>query len=1000
MLQLKNITKIYSPGENAVTALNDVSLTFRRSEFVSILGQSGCGKTTLLNIIGGLDRYTNGDLLINGQSTRTFGNRDWDAYRNHAIGFVFQSYHLIPHQSVLQNVELALTLAGISKSERRRRAKAALEQVGLGNQLKKRPAEMSGGQMQRVAIARALVNNPDIILADEPTGALDTETSVQVMEILKDISKDRLVIMVTHNPELAERYSNRIIRMLDGQIKEDTAPLTEEELNAVHPSEPVQASKKKKERKPTMSFATSFGLSLKNLFTKKGRTLLTSFAGSIGIIGIALIYAVSQGMTTYIDTVQEDTLASYPLTLESSHMDMSTLLETFMGKAHSSGEHALDAVYQKTMLYDLINSLNTMETTENDLRSFKTYLEKELAKTDTENPLRDAVSGVQYTYNLDMQVYTKNIDGTILQSDSQELMQELMAEYFGMDLSSMFSMSENYGFNAGMMTGPSAVLWQEMLSGKDGEIISPLLEKQYDVIYGRWPAAYNEIVLVVDDKNEIDDMTLYALGLKSKEDVDALAKAAMDKKELTVKQQHWSYADICNMTFRTVLGADCYTLDEATGLYTDLRETQAGMKYLYDNGLDLKVTGIIRPSEKASSAMLSGSIGYTKALTEQLIAQAKDMPAVLAQLEDTSTDIFTGLPFRENTNDLNDTQKADHFKAYIADLDEAGRANAYVQIMSIPAEDTLNALVADAITGVTKETMKQTLIQALSQQMSLNESDIRDYLDSMTEQDITDMFTDIVREKIKAQYAQQTKAQLAGLSTAQMAGALQQAMPSYTTEQMAVYYDSVLLFSDSTLEENLQQLGYVLPDNPSSINIYAASFEEKERIEEAIATYNEKVDELSEIAYTDYVGLMMSSITTIINAISYVLISFVAVSLVVSSIMIGIITLISVQERTKEIGILRALGASKRNVSSLFNAETVIIGFSSGLLGVLITYLLCIPINLLLHHLTGIQNLSAILPPQVAVSLISISVLLTLFAGIIPSRSAAKKDPVVALRTE
>ncbi len=1005
MLQLHNIVKTYATGDMAVTALRGVSINFRHNEFVSILGQSGCGKTTLLNIIGGLDQYTSGDLIINGKSTKRFGSRDWDTYRNHTIGFVFQSYHLIPHQSVLQNVEIALTLSGVSKAERRRRAKQALEQVGLGNQLRKKPSEMSGGQMQRVAIARALVNNPDIILADEPTGALDTETSVQVMDLLKEIARDRLVIMVTHNPELAEQYSTRIIRMLDGEITGDSAPLTEEEIAAEHALEQEKIAAlggKKREKKPSMSLATSFGLSLKNLFTKKGRTALTGFAGSIGIIGIALITAVSQGMTTYINTVQEDTLSSYPLTLEATHMDMGALLETFMGKAQSSGDHELDAVYQKTMIYDLVNSLTGMESSENDLAAFKTYLEEQLADTDEENTLPQAVSGVQYTYDIDLQVYTENVDGTVIRSDTKELLQELLVEYFGMDLSSMLDMGESYGFASDTMMTPmgSTVLWQEMLSGKDGSLISPLLEKQYDVIYGSWPNSYDEIVLVVDENNEIDDMTMYALGLKSKEDIDALANAAIDKTEVAVEQQHWSYEDICSMEFRTVFAADCYTKDEKTGLYTDLRDTQAGMKYLYENGLPLRVVGIIRPSEDASATMLSGSIGYTYKLTEYIIENAADAPAVIDQQTNTATDIFTGLPFHENTGSLTDADKADEFRHYIDGLDVNGKADAYVKVMSVPSQEQMDAAVEKALANTTRETIEETMATVLSQQMGMDEKKIADYLADLSDEDLEEMYTSLVKESTKMQYAQAVEAQLAPLPAAQRAAMLTAAMDTYTDEQFALYYDEVLEFSESSYEKNLIALGCVRLDDPASINIFASSFENKDIIETMISDYNADVDDLHEITYTDYIGLMMSSITTIINAISYVLIAFVAISLVVSSIMIGVITLISVQERTKEIGILRALGASKRNVSSMFNAETMIIGLLSGLLGVGITYALCIPINLILNHLTGIPNLQAYLPIQAAIILVIISVLLTLISGIIPSRSAAKKDPVVALRTE
>lgn len=1007
MLELKNIKKDYPAGDGTVHALKGIDLQFRRSEFVSILGPSGCGKTTMLNIIGGLDQYTSGDLIINGKSTKNFKDRDWDAYRNHSIGFVFQSYNLIPHQTVVQNVELALTLSGVSKAERRKRAKEALERVGLGDQLKKKPREMSGGQMQRVAIARAIVNNPDIILADEPTGALDTETSVQVMDILKEIASDRLVIMVTHNPELAEKYSTRIIRMLDGNIINDSAPLNMEEKKLLRGEDAKTADNAKRSKKPAMSFVTSFGLSLKNLFTKKGRTALTSFAGSIGIIGIALIFAVSQGMTTYIDALQEDTLSSYPLMLESQHINMGSLMETFIGQAQSGSEHENDAVYQKSMVYDLVNSLNTMETDDNDLKSFKTYIEQERADENSESGLHTAVSGVQYTYDMDLQVYTKNVDGTIIQSDSQALMQDLLMEYFGTDLSSMMSMGDENGMSSRMEsmssmspTGTSVILWQEMLPGDNGKLISPVLEKQYEVIYGSWPTEYDEIVLVVDENNELDDMTLYSLGLKSKDDIDALASAAFNKTEIEVSEKKWSYEEICDMEFRTIFSADCYTLDESNGLYTDLRETQAGLKYLYDNGTVLKVSGIIRPNEDTVSTMLSGTIGYTSELTEYVVKNSRNSAAIQAQLEDPSTDIFTGLPFQENTGNLSDEEKINEFTHYIETLDEKGKAEAYVKIMSIPSDEELDAMVSQTMAAMARADMESVLTQAMTAQMGMVESEVSSYISSMTDEEITEVLTQMVTEQTKAQYAAQVQAQLAGMDQSQLAEALDMAVPTYTNEQLAAYHDEVLVFSESSFESNMRKLGYVDLDDPATINLYAATFEDKDAIEDAIAAYNETVDELSKINYTDYVGLMMNSVTSIINAITYVLIAFVAVSLIVSSIMIGVITLISVQERTKEIGILRAIGASKRNVSSMFNAETVIIGFTSGTLGVLVTYLLCIPINIILHHLTGIGNLNAYLPVPVALILIGISVLLTLVAGIIPSRSAAKKDPVVALRTE
>ena len=1000
MLELKNIVKEYPAGGQPVEALKGVSLQFRESEFVSILGPSGCGKTTLLNIIGGLGQYTSGDLAINGRSTKEYSDSDWDAYRNHSVGFVFQSYNLIPHQTVLQNVELALTLSGVSKAERRRRAKEALERVGLGSQLKKRPSEMSGGQMQRVAIARAIVNDPDIVLADEPTGALDTETSVQVMEILKEISKDRLIVMVTHNPELAQRYSTRIVRMLDGQVTGDTAPLTPEEAQKERAASVKKDEAARKAKRPSMSLWTSFGLSLKNLFTKKGRTALTSFAGSIGIIGIALIYAVSQGTTAYIDAVQEDTLSSYPLTLQSQEMDLGSLMEEFIDAAQSTDEHQLDGVYQKPMIYDMVNALSSSETIENDLASFKTYLEQRLK--DPEDPLYNAVSGVQYTYDPQLLVYTENVDGDILLSDSQELMEDLLQEYFSIDVAAMSDLRSSYGMDslASSMGGGSMVLWQEMLPGDDGALISPMLEDQYDLVYGSWPNDYNEVVLVLDENNELDDMALYALGLKPQEEMDAIMQAAVDQTEVELDEESWSYEEICSREYKTVLNADCYAYDEASGLYVDLRDTDAGLRYLYDNGITLQVSGIIRPNENASAHMLSGSIGYTSALTEHLAQASQDSAAIQAQMDSPNRDIFTGLPFQESTGNLTDEEKESAFRSYVSGLEEQDKAETYLAIQSLPTQEQIDQAVGQSTGSMSREEMESTLQEALTSQASLDESQVEDYIAAMSDEELSDLFTQMAEEQFKAQYAAQVQQQLAAMEPAQMAAALDAAMDTYTTQQCAQYYDEVLTFSDSTYEENLVQLGYIDLDDPASISLYAASFEDKDVIEQAIADYNETKDDLEQIQYTDYIGLMLSSITTIINAITYVLIAFVAVSLVVSSIMIGVITLISVQERTKEIGILRAIGASKRNVSSMFNAETVIIGFTSGALGVLITWVLCIPINAILHHLTGIQTLSAFLPLPTALVLVLISTALTLFSGIIPSRSAAKKDPVVALRTE
>ncbi len=1015
MLELKKIKKDYPAGDGIVHALKGIDLQFRKNEFVSILGPSGCGKTTLLNIIGGLDKYTSGDLIINGKSTKDFHDRDWDTYRNHSIGFVFQSYNLIPHQSVLQNVELALTLTGVSRTERRKRAKEALEQVGLGNQLSKKPSQMSGGQMQRVAIARALVNNPDIILADEPTGALDTETSVQVMDILKNISKDKLIIMVTHNPELAEEYSTRIIRMLDGEIIDDSHPIDDEEYmeirteerarKAALKKEMMEKKRKKKEKMPSMSVATSFSLSLKNLIAKKGRTILTSFAGSIGIIGIALILSISQGLTAYIDMVQESTLASYPLTIESTTVDISTLMQTFMGAAGNDTEHENDKIYSQQALYNMVDAMNNLETTENDLKAFKEFIESEYAKEGS--PLNMAINGIQYTYALDLLVYTKSVDGTIIASDTMALMTELMSEMMGQQMSEGESISSgtisNLMAQNPMMSmgGSGMTLWQEMLPGDNGKLVNELLEKQYDVIYGSWPNSYNEVVLVVDENNELDDLTLYALGLESKETIDKIMDAAMNKTDLEDSEvKSWTYEEICDMEYRVILNSDCYTYDKNTEKYSDLRETDAGLKYLYDNAMKLKVVGIIRPNEDADNAMLSGSIAYTSKLTEHVVESMKESAAIKAQLDDKLVDIFTNLPFEENTSNLTDADKEKYFRDYLADLSMEEKAATYVAIMSIPSEEELEKMVNQAMEGLDRATIEATLTQVLIQQMGMEEEKIAGYLADMTDEDLFGTYRQMVAEQVKIQYAMQVSQQLALLPVEQQAAALDAAAGSYTTEQCATYYDEILEFSKSTYEENLEKLGYVDLESPASMNFYASSFENKDIIEEAIADYNDDVEEVKQIKYTDYIGIMMSSITTIINAITYVLIAFVAISLVVSSIMIAVITLISVQERTKEIGILRAMGASKRNVSVMFNAETILIGLASGLLGVAVTVVLCFPINAIIHAVTGIYSLNAFLPFNAGVILVLISVILNLFSGLIPAKSAAKKDPVVALRTE
>ncbi len=993
MLELKNITKEYPSGDGKVQALKGINLKFRRSEFVSILGPSGCGKTTMLNIIGGLDQYTEGDLVINGTSTKEYKDRDWDSYRNHSIGFVFQTYNLIPHQTVLANVELALTLSGVSKQERKERAKKALEEVGLGNQLNKKPNQMSGGQMQRVAIARALVNDPDIILADEPTGALDTETSLQVMEILKKVSSKRLVIMVTHNPDLAYKYSTRIINILDGVITNDSKPLTDFEATWEMVRDKKDKAKLSGLKKPTMKFSTAFKLSLKNLFTKKGRTILTSFAGSIGIIGIALILSVSQGMTGYIDRVQEETLSSYPIMIESSSVDLSSIMTAFMGEEDEDSSHELDKVYTKSAIYDMVNALSNIETSENDLKSFKKYIEKELE----EEEFNAALSGVQYSYQISPVIYTKNVDGEIIKSDAEQLLMELVSENMSLDMTTM----DNLMNMSPMMSSSSSAysVWQQLLPAKDGKPINPLLDKQYDMVYGRWPEKFDEVVLIVDSNNELDDMTLYALGLVSRDDIDEIMDASMTGQSVEKKNKSWSYEEIAAQEYRVVLDSACFTIGE-DGLYTDLRDTDTGLKYLYDNATPIRVTGIVRPNEDATVSMLSASIGYTNLLTEHVIKAAETADALKAQKDSPEKDIFTGLPFKSNTGKLTNQEKKDEFTKYLDSMNAAEKVKTYISMKSLVPLDMLKEQTDNALKNFNREMVEKQISMSISSEMALSEDEIADYLAKLTDDELKDMMRPAIEDQIKMQYAQSVTAQMSRVPAQQLVMMLEQELKDAKLEDMGRYYDELMEFSKSTYDENLLTLGYVDLETPYTINLYAASFENKDMVEEAIAKYNDGKDELEQIKYTDYVGLIMSSVTTIINAITYVLIAFVAISLIVSSIMIGVITLISVQERTKEIGILRAIGASKKDVSSMFNAETLIIGFTSGLLGVLVTYLLLIPINAILHSLTGIPSLSAYFAPEAAVILVVISMLLTLFAGIIPSRSAAKKDPVVALRTE
>ncbi len=1007
MLTLKNIVKDYKAGDTTVRALKGIDIEFRKNEFVAILGPSGCGKTTLLNIVGGLDSYTSGDLIISGRSTKEFKSSDWDSYRNHSIGFVFQSYNLIPHQTVLSNVELALTLSGVSRAERHRRAKEALNKVGLGDQLHKKPNQMSGGQMQRVAIARALVNDPEILLADEPTGALDTATSVQIMDILKEISKDKLIIMVTHNPELAENYATRTIKLLDGSITEDSNPYHGETIEVLSKKE-QKKRKDKIHKKASMSIFTALSLSLNNLMTKKTRTLLTSFAGSIGIIGIALILSVSTGVQTYIDRVQEDTLSSYPLMIQKETVDMTNLVSTMMDTSTSSEEHELDRIYASAIMYDLVNKLNAIETNENNLKAFKEYLESEEA-------FETCVSAIKYTYDLDFSVYTKDHMGKIVKSDVMELISSLYGfnmqggtdenstqNPMGMDFGSM--MGSSSAASNPMMASSAMTVWEEMLSGDGDELINETLKEQYDVIYGSWPSSYNEIVLVVDKNNEISDLTLYALGLKTADEMkEIMQKAAMGEQIDTSTLGSWSYEEICGMSFRVIPAANKYQKQE-NGTYVDLSLSEAGLDYLYNNktsSVDLKVVGIIRESENAVSAMIKGSLGYTEALTKYIISVAEGNELVKAQLADKTTDALSGLPFRsEEEANLSSTEKAEIFRQYLTKSSTAEKANFYMVLASMPSEEYLSGAIQSAMSAMSDDDKTNTLISAFAAQMGVDESSVSEYVLGLTDDEKNSYLVDIMKLTISKQYADGVRAQLGALTVDQMA--MQFDATEYSDEQLAFLHDNLMpsTVSDSTYEENLYKLGYVDKNSPSSINIFAKTFEQKDDISDLIEKYNINASEEDQIAYTDYVALLMSSVTTIINAISYVLMAFVAISLVVSSIMIGIITYISVLERTKEIGILRSIGASKRDISRVFNAETLIVGFASGAIGIGVTLIFNVIINIILHALTGIPNLDAILPIGGAIILIALSMLLTAIAGLIPSKIAANKDPVVALRTE
>ena len=1011
MLKLSQIKKNYVMGDNVVEALRGIDLEFRENEFVSILGPSGCGKTTTLNIIGGLDRYTSGDLIINGRSTKQYKDRDWDAYRNHSIGFVFQSYNLIPHQTVLANVELALTLSGVSKAERHRRAKEALEKVGLADQMNKKPNQMSGGQMQRVAIARALINDPDILLADEPTGALDSETSQQVMQLLRQVAQDRLVIMVTHNPELAQAYSTRIIQLRDGQVISDSDPYRAPDPQPIPPSTArARGSRTGKTGKTSMSFRTALSLSLHNLMTKKGRTVLTSFAGSIGIIGIALILALSSGINTYINQVQEDTLSSYPITIQAESVDMTAMLTSLMGAGHAGDSEDLenreeDRVYSSTVMYDLMDAMLNAETVTNNLTAFKAYLDQ------GGGGIAD-LAAIRYGYDFQFDIYNEDAGGDIVKSDITSLMQQAMSSMYGGDYSSYFdSMGSMY---------ESMDVWDELMPGENGELIDPQVQENYDLLYGSWPESYDEVILFVDENNEISDLMLYALGLMSQADMEDTLTALQNGQEVDTTPVSWSYEELCQTTFKLILPAESYQYSEPVDAYLNLSATQSGIELLYnseDVGIPLKVVGIARPGENASlsSPITAGSVGYTSALTSYAIEATLASDVVQDQLANPDVDVITGLPFATGDEvEPSAEEKIASITEYLSGLiDDEVKADVYVDAAGQADEDYIQQVVDQQMSGLAREDIVAMITQQYAGEMGVDANTITSYIDEMSDEELFAQVKEALAAQVRQQYAQAVAQRMSALSTAQLSGMLDLALAQgpvedtssggLTQAQLLYLYDTYMppTVSESTYEDNLDLMGYVDLDSPDTISLYADTFADKDTIAQLIDQYNAQVEnEEDQITYTDYVALLMSSITDIISGISYLLIAFVSISLVVSSIMIGIITYISVLERTKEIGILRAVGASKRDISRVFNAETLIVGLGAGLIGIGVTLLLTIPINAILLRLTGLAGLKAALPVAGGVILVVISALLTIIAGLIPAKVAARKDPVEALRSE
>ena len=1040
MLQLKGIVKSYDvgSGQESVPALRGVDLAFRDSEFVAILGPSGCGKTTMLNILGGLDRYSSGDLIINGRSTKEYKAADWDTYRNHSIGFVFQSYNLIPHQTVLANVELALTLSGVSRTERRRRAKEALEKVGLGDQIHKKPNQMSGGQMQRVAIARALVNDPDILLADEPTGALDTTTSVQIMDILREISKDKLIIMVTHNPELADTYANRIVKLVDGKVIGDTNPYdeqtAEEDAKAYRAklAEHQAAVRKKAKKnddgtgkgKRSMSFFTALSLSFQNLMTKKGRTFLTSFAGSIGIIGIALILALSNGVNLFISTVQEDTLSTYPLSIQRETQDLSAMLGAMTAVDNSQDYSDSGMIHVDDSLGNMMAAMNA--TVKNNLAGFKAYLDAHMDK------LAPYINDIQYTYDFDLQVFTS--DG-LTQVNPTEIFDNMGDAFAGM--TELMSASPMGGM--GIMS--------EMINNQ------ALLDQQYDVVAGHWPQAADEVILVISSNNQISRMALYMLGVLDQSELEDIMKELLENKTLdTTPMDPFSYDDFLNMSFRLVNTSDfftkkedmTYTVDGVTyPVWQDMREDLLHydqQTFVTEHGIELKIAGIVRPKKGVAATSITGSIGYTKALTDYILEQNAQSEIIAQQKAAPEYNVLTGLKFertvytKENIDELIrtiDRKTLDALYAFmtqqIHDIftqNPPVNAESFLGFAAMMSNEQLTTLISQMMEIATANPDNamslQILTAALSQMMpgvQITKDNLVTLLPAFSLEQIMVTIGGIPKSEqvpmdIKGLQAMCGEEAMASIYTFMNDQLLLMSVDdtNFPTllrmmddEQFDTFQETLYDLApqtDATYTSNLKLLGDSIKGNPASINFYAVDFDAKEYLAEFIAKYNDSVEEEDKLQYTDVVGNLMSSVTIIVDAISYVLIAFVSISLVVSSIMIGIITYISVLERIKEIGILRAIGASKRDISRVFNAETLIVGFAAGAIGIGFTALVCIPITLILRSLTGIASITAVLPLGGAIALIIISMVLTFLAGLVPARIASRKDPVIALRSE